>query len=98
MTRAWWLSGIVAAALVAALAFDRSGDDEVSELRPLGHRDNHDDRWEAVRLRAALGIRVALRDFRLEVLDGHPRRKCHRLLAITTDVELVRRRNFVHEL
>src|SRR5262249_2125533 len=47
---------------------------------------------------AALGVRVALRDLGLEVLDRDARRKRHRLLAVPSDIELVGRRNFVHEL
>src|SRR3954465_7509014 len=47
------------------------------------------DRRESRRLPAGLRVRVPLRDLRVEVLDRHPRRKCHRLFPKAADVELV---------
>jgi hypothetical protein len=71
-----------------------------SFLLSLSFGDRHDlnERREPGGLAAWFRVRVALRDVRLEVLDCHAGRKCHRLLAVLADVELVRGGDFVHEL
>ena len=78
---------------------NRRADDPTDVTRSSG-RNRHDlnDRRKARRLAAGLGVRVALRHLRLEVLDRHARRKRHRLLAEPADVELVRRRRVEDEL
>src|SRR5439155_982418 len=61
-------------------------------------RDDLNDRLEARGLSAGLRVRVALRHFRLKILDRHARRERHHVFVVLPDVEFMSGWRLEHEL